>query len=466
MVFLLKDLLQEVIDKRPDGVHVEARYHQRKKIEVRSDKGKLQKALVDDFAGIGIRVLVDGAWGFASTSKLDKSTVKETFNDAVAAAKNLAPSMKEKIELAPIKPITGVFKSLGKDPLENHSIEERVKLVVETDKNVLGADEKIKGSLIFLREYHNHRIVMNSDGSNVEVFDTKPDFYVQAIAHDAGKMMPYMAARGHCGGWELFKLSPPKKMVDTAVSLSIKLLDAPLAKGGKHTVVMDPKVVGIISHEAIGHTVESDFVMSGSAAKGTIGKKVASEHVTMVDTGEQDYASGWLPVDDAGVKAQKTVIIEKGIMKSFLHSRFSAHHFGVEPTGSERAFEFDNEPLIRMRNTYLEPGDFKKEELFEDIKFGYYLVSPGGGQADSSAEFMFTMPETYEIKNGEIGGLVKNVTVSGNAFEVLQSVDAVAKDWRLEMGNGHCGKWQPAKVDGGGGSTRAVALLAGSVGGK
>jgi len=113
----LKDLLQTVIDKRPDGVHVEARYHQRKKIEVRSDKGKLQKAIVDDFAGIGIRVLVDGAWGFASTSKLDKSTVKETLMDAVAAARNLAPSMKEKIELAPIKPVTGVFKSLGKDPL-------------------------------------------------------------------------------------------------------------------------------------------------------------------------------------------------------------------------------------------------------------------------------------------------------------------------------------------------------------
>ncbi|HUU77664.1 MAG TPA: TldD/PmbA family protein [candidate division Zixibacteria bacterium] len=462
----MKEILQQVIDTRPDGVHVEARFHQRKKIEVRADKGKLQRAIVDDFAGIGIRVLYSGAWGFASTSKIDKASIFETFNDAFAAAKNLAPSMKEKIELAPIKPISGTFKSLGKDPLANHSIEERVKLVTDIDKKVLNADEKIKGSLIFLREYHNHRIVMNSDGSNVEVFDSKPDIYVQAVAHEAGKIMPYMDARGMCGGWEIFKISPPDKMIKTAVNTAIKLLDAPLAKGGKHTVVMDPKVVGIISHEAIGHTVESDFVMSGSAAKGKIGKKVASEHVTMVDSGEQDYASGWLPVDDAGVEAKKTVIIEKGVMKSYLHSRFTAHHFGVEPTGSERAFEYNDEPLIRMRNTYLEPGDFKREELFENIKFGYYLVSPGGGQADSSAEFMFSMPETYEIKNGEIGSLVKNVTVTGNAFEVLQSVDAVANDWRLEMGNGHCGKWQPAKVDGGGGTTRAIALVSGSVGGK
>ncbi|MFW9922716.1 MAG: TldD/PmbA family protein [Candidatus Thorarchaeota archaeon] len=462
----MKDILQQVIDKRPDGVHVEARYHQRKKIEVRADKGRLQRSIVDDFAGIGIRVLVNGAWGYASTSKLDKKTVMVTLNNAVAAAKNLAPSMKEKIELAPIKPVTGVFKSLGKDPLANHSIEERVKLVTDTDKKVLAADEKIKGSLIFLREYHNHRIILNSDGSNVEILDTKPDFYVQAVAHEAGKVMPYMEARGICGGWEIFEISPPQKMIDFSVKTAIKLLDAPLAKGGKHTVIMDPKVVGIISHEAIGHTVESDFVMAGSIAKGKIGKKVASEHVTMVDSGEQSYASGWLPVDDAGVKAQKTVIIEKGILKSYLHSRFSAHHYGVEPTGSERAFEYDNEPLIRMRNTYLEPGKFKKEELFEGIKFGYYLVSPGGGQADSTAEFMFQMMEVYEIKNGEIGDLVKNVTATGNAFEVLESVDAVANDWRLEMGNGHCGKWQPAKVDGGGGSTRAKMLISGEVGGN
>jgi len=224
---------------------------------------------------------------------------------------------------------------------------------------------------------------------------------------------------------------------------------------------MDPKVVGIIAHEAIGHTVESDFVMAGSVVKGKIGKKVASDIVTMVDTGEQDYASGWLPVDDAGVKTQKTVIIEKGILKSYLHSRFSANHFGVEPTGSERAFEYDNEPLIRMRNTYLEPGTFKRDELFEGIKHGYYLVMPGGGQADSTAEFMFSIMEAYEIKNGEVGDIVKNVSVTGNAFEVLESVDAIGTDWKLEMSNGHCGKWQRAKVDGGGGTTRAKALVSG-----
>ena len=115
----MRDLVKLAIDNRPDNVHVEARYHQRKRIEVRADKGRLQRAIVDDFAGIGIRVLVDGAWGYASTSELTNAAVLETLKNAVAAAKNLAPKMKEKIVLAPIKPVKGTFKSVGKDPLAN-----------------------------------------------------------------------------------------------------------------------------------------------------------------------------------------------------------------------------------------------------------------------------------------------------------------------------------------------------------
>jgi TldD protein len=462
----VRDLIKYVIDNRPDNIHVEARYHQRKTIEARAEKGRLQRAVSDDYAGIGIRVLSNGAWGFASTSQLDKASVKNTIKKAISAANNLAKHMQERIILAPIEPIVGSFENLGKDPLADHSIEERVQKVMAADKKVRKMDERIKGSMVWHREYQNHKLIMNSDGSDVEIRDSKADIYVNAVAQEAGKIQNYMDAFGHGGGWELYQKSPIDTMVKKSVSLAIKLLDAPLAKGGKRTVVMDPKVVGIISHEAIGHTVESDFVMAGSVVKGKIGKKVASELVTMVDSGQEKGASGWLPVDDAGVKTQKTTIIEKGILQSYLHSRFSAEHFKTKPTGSERAFEYDNEPLIRMRNTYLLPGDYNKEELFEDIKHGYYLVSPGGGQADSTAEFMFSITEAYEITEGEIGDIVKNISVTGNAFDVLESVDAIAKDWRLEMGNGHCGKGQRAKVDGGGGTTRAIALVAGDVGGK
>ncbi len=432
---------------------------------MRVDKGVLRTADSDNFAGVGIRALVDGAWGFASTSKLDKKTLDETTNDAITAAKTLSAHITEKTVLAPIKPIEGTFTSLGKDPISNHGFEERVKLALEIDKLMRDSDERIKGTISVIGVPSNHRFILNSDGTDVELRDTRPQFFIRAVASEGGKMMPHMVARGITGGWEVFQRDSLGKAAEEAVDIAIKFLDAPLAKGGKHTVVMEPSVVGIICHEAIGHTVEADLVQAGSAAKGKIGEKVASEHVTMIDSGEEKEGAGWLAVDDAGVPAGKTTIIERGIMKSFLHSRSSAHIFETDPTGNERAQEYDVEPLIRMRNTYLTPGDFSREELIEDIKFGYLLSEPGGGQADSTAEFMFSVPKAYEIVDGSVTQLVKNVTITGNAYDVLSSVDGVGKDWKLDMGAGACGKGQFAKVDGGGGLTRATAIVSGEVGG-
>ncbi|MFW9926515.1 MAG: TldD/PmbA family protein [Candidatus Thorarchaeota archaeon] len=461
----MRDLLRSIIENRPSSVHLEIRYHQRKTEEIRVDKGVLRTADSNNYAGVGIRALVDGAWGFASTSKLDKTTLNEAANDAITAAKTLSSHIKEKKLLAPIKPMEGTFSNLGKDPISNHGFEERVELALAIDKMMRNLDERVKGTITILSAPTNHRYILNSDGTDVELRDTRPQFFIRAVAAKGGKMQPHLTARGITGGWEVFHRDSLTKAAEEAVDVATKLLDAPLAKGGKHTVVMEPSVVGLICHEAIGHTVEADLVAAGSAAKGTIGEKVASEHVTMIDSGEETEGAGWLAVDDAGVRAGKTVIIEKGVMKSYLHSRSSAHEFETEPTGNERAQEYDVEPLIRMRNTYLASGDLSREELLEDIKFGYLLSFPGGGQADSTAEFMFSVPEAYEIVNGSVTKLVKNVTITGNAYEVLSSVDGVGKDWKLDMGAGACGKGQFARVDGGGGLTRATALVSGEVGG-
>ncbi|MBY8998990.1 MAG: hypothetical protein KGD60_14785, partial [Candidatus Thorarchaeota archaeon] len=141
----MRNLLRSIIDNRPSGVHLEVRYHQRKRSNVRVDKGVLRTADSDDFAGVGIRALVNGAWGFASTSKLDKKTLNETANDAISAAKNLSSSMSEGFVLAPIKPVEGTYSNLGKDPLSDHSFEERVELALELDQLMRDSDKRIKG---------------------------------------------------------------------------------------------------------------------------------------------------------------------------------------------------------------------------------------------------------------------------------------------------------------------------------
>jgi TldD protein len=223
-------------------------------------------------------------------------------------------------------------------------------------------------------------------------------------------------------------------------------------------------MVGLIAHEAIGHMVEADFVLSGSITKDKIGQKVASEKVTLVDSGQSnnaENAAGTIAVDDEGVVASRTVIIEKGVLKSFLHNRETAFHFGSEPTGNARAFEYNDEPLIRMRNTFIEPGSERFSDMIKETRHGYLVKGARNGQADANGEFMFGFQEMYSIEKGEIKELLRGASISGSAFEVLKSVDMVANDFRYDIGTGYCGKYQPAKVDGGGPHIRCTAIVGG-----
>ena len=159
--------------------------------------------------------------------------------------------------------------------------------------------------------------------------------------------------------------------------------------------------------------------------------------------------------------ADEVEIIRDGRLVSYLHNRESAAHFGVAPTGNGRAWEYSDEPLIRMRNTYIEPGTTTLEEMIASTEDGYLLDNPSSGQADSTGEFMFGAGEAWEIKNGKLGKLHREVTLSGMAFEVLGSVDAVSSEFRWDLGSGHCGKGQLAKVDAGGPYLRCKLMLGG-----
>jgi TldD protein len=217
-------------------------------------------------------------------------------------------------------------------------------------------------------------------------------------------------------------------------------------------------------HEAIGHTVEADFVQAGSVAAGKLGRRVGSELVTLCDSGTSEFydgAGGTIPVDDEGVLARKATIIENGILTSYLHNRESAAKFGIEPTGNARAWEYSDQPLIRMRNTYLEPGATTLAEMIATTKDGYLLDGPRNGQADATGEFMFGVQEARRIRDGKLAELVRGVTITGIAFEVMQTVDAVSNEFRWDLGSGYCGKGQPAKVDAGGPYIRCTALLGG-----
>jgi TldD protein len=160
-------------------------------------------------------------------------------------------------------------------------------------------------------------------------------------------------------------------------------------------------------------------------------------------------ASLAIHVDDEGTPCQDTVLIENGVLRSYLHNKDSARRFNVEPTGNARAFAFSDEPLIRMRNTAIRPGSSRLEEMIADVEDGYYLVRSSNGQADSTSEFMFGVTFGHEIKNGKLGRAIRDVTIGGIAFDMLKTVTHVSDDQSWSCG-GMCGKKQMIPVGMGG----------------
>jgi TldD protein len=432
------------------------------------EDGKLEAARSTHHSGVGVRALVDGAWGFASTSVLTRDALLRAIASARAAAKAAAahkPESQKQKAPPTVAWQNGDWFSPARAPLASKSLDEKLALVVDTERLVAKGGASITSSSARYTELIDEKFIVTSDGARVHIRDTKPELRVGAVAAMEGELQSCVEAAGHTGGFgDLFSRRTAEEMALKAVRTATDLLRAGYVDGGKKRVILAPDVVGLLVHEAIGHTVEADFVLAGSAAAGKVGQKVASDLVTLCDSGVSEYfpgAGGVVLVDDEGVPASKVTIIERGVMKGYLHNRESAERFHTQPTGNARAFEFDNEPLIRMRNTYIEPGHSKLEEMIAGVDDGYLLAGAKNGQADANAEFMFVVGEAYPIKNGKLGPLHRGTTITGDAFEVLSSVDAVGDQFAWELGSGFCGKGQPAKVDAGGPHVRCTVTLAG-----
>jgi TldD protein len=397
---------------------------------------------------------------------MSSEALTDALNKAVSSARVLADSKRNKVRgLAESKMARGRYSASVNGRLSDVSIEDKVKMVMEAEKNTRRQSRMVKTASCSYREILDHKLIANSDGAQVEICDSKPEFSVTAVARRGAESATAHEGLGITGGWnDLFGSASHLDYACKAADRATRLLEARHAKGEKTTVILDPGMVGLLSHEAIGHTVEADFVLSGSVVSDKIGVQVASELITLVDSGAQDsgrHGAGTIMVDDEGIVAAGTVIIKDGILRSFLHNRETALTFGAQPTGNARAFQYSDEPLIRMRNTYVEPRSDKLEEMIKETRHGYLVKGARNGQADANGEFMFGAEEAYLIEKGELGALARGDSISGNAFEVLKSVDMVGDCFHYDIGTGYCGKYQPAKVDGGGPHIRCTAIVGG-----
>ncbi len=362
------------------------------------------------------------------------------------------------------------FSSAGKFPLNRIIEEVPQEIYIEYLRRLDEYIEKNCPSLVSrsvsVREDSMEKMLLVSDGMDAHTAAPRSYVYVFMTAETPDGTPVDMFAP--IGGSGIFteNFTTPDKLFENVDALYNKLLEkrnGVWAEAGEKTVILGAELAGMLAHEAVGHTVEADLVAGGSVAAHMLGKRVASDLVNLTDFASEALGhTAPLPVyvDDEGTKAVDDVIIKDGILVGYINNRESAEKYGMEPTGNARAYSFSDEPLIRMRNTAILPGESSLEEMISTVKDGYYLIDTNNGQADTTGEFMFGISMGYEIKNGKLGRAILDTTLSGIAFEMLKTVDMVSCNMHWAS-SGFCGKKQPMPVGMGGPEIRCRAMIGG-----
>jgi TldD protein len=231
-------------------------------------------------------------------------------------------------------------------------------------------------------------------------------------------------------------------MCREAVDRTMILFEARRPPAGELPVVLDAGASGILLHEAVGHGMEADFNRKGTSIYSTmLGKKVAPDTVTIVDSALHPFERGALNIDDEGNATERTVLVENGIMRSYLHDRISAKHYGVKATGSGRRESFRHIPMPRMRCTYMESGPLDRQEIIESVTLGIIAETFTNGQVQIGAgDFTFYIKNGWLIEDGKVTAPIKDCNIIGNGPEALRDISMVANDMRLDTGGWTCGK--------------------------
>ncbi len=415
-------------------------------------KGNLVNNTSAKLGGISARVYKNGIFGFASAPEYDKDSIASVIKAATDNAVFL--DGKAKKGGAPLggRDIGFTAPKIGDRMPEQKYI---IDFARELDEYVAAKYPDLESRFVSGGVLIMEKLLTVSEGSDIHYIIPRGHIYIGMTKLDKNgtPIELYEPAAAYGLFDEIF--TNPKALYAAAD----KLYEQVCAKtegvhpdAGVKTCILHPDLGGMLVHEAVGHTVEADIVLGGSVAGVNMGKQVASEIVTMVDfanTYNGELCAQPVFVDDEGTPARDAVLIQNGILKSYMHNKESARHFGAEPTGNARAFAFSDEPLIRMRNTAILPGKDKLDDMIASIDDGYFLVKTGNGQADTTGEFTFSVELGYEIKQGKIARAIRDTTISGVAFEVLKTVDMLSDDMSWSC-SGMCGKKQPMPVGMGG----------------
>ncbi len=416
-------------------------------------------------AGCGIRALVGGAWGFVATSVLTRESLRSAAASAVRMAKAARAKARVRFEIDASRSFRTKEKYRTKERPSDVTTEEKLQFALERDRSAKAHDPRIGSTTSRYDDLEADRIVANSFGTLVRTRETWTLASCSAWAKSDGVTQHGHASSGSVGGFELMRVEEAQSLGNEAAAQAVRLLDSKPAPAGKFTCVLDNKMTGMLAHEAFGHACEADAVLQGaSVLEGKVGRRVADEGVSLIDDPTIKGTFGYFSTDWEGVKAKKHVLVDHGILVGFMHNLETSSRMGLKPNGSARSQGFNSPPIIRMSNTYIGPGDWKKDEIFDGLKRGLLIQGSQYGYVEpAKGQFMFKCDEAYEIRNGEVGQRYRDASLSGVILEVLNKVERIGDDFLLGD-PGYCGKsGQSARTTDGGPHLMVAGMVVGGL---
>ena len=439
--------------------YADARAVERRSQHVSTRNGRVDSVNDAETAGIGVRVLVDGAWGFACDRQLDEGGARDAAVRAVAFARASAGSARRKVELEPLAPHIGDYRTPGdRDPVEV-PLERKVELCLRAESGLHGPDIAVTSASV--RAMRERRVFRSSEGSDLfqEFFECGGGIDATAIRDGLVQIRSYPSA--HSGssaqaGWEFVEELGLDREASRVSDEAAALLRADPCPAGVTTVVIDAEQMELQVHESVGHPTELDRVYGTEAAyagtsflkPGDLGSlRYGSPHMNVTADPTTPRGLGTFAFDDEGVPARRLPIVEGGILTGFLGSRETAALIGRDLGGSMRADGWSRMPLVRMTNLHLEPGEGSLGDLLSDVDEGIYLATNKSWSIDDKRlNFQFGTQTAWEIRKGKLTRMLRDATYMGVTPIFWGSLDAVAgpDEWRM-AGLTNCGKGQPGQ---------------------
>jgi TldD protein len=387
--------------------------------------------------GVGIRVVHDEQTGYAFTEALDLQSMLEAASSAAMIAKGNNRFEDIRFELK---------KHHNRYPIQKEwtdvGIQDKVPILQKLNQNLFAADPRVIKGQVSMAHSKQSILIVESNG-NMH-FDVQPmtRLSMSCTAEQGKQRESNGASLAGREGFEFINEARLSKVCDETIARTMFLFDATPAPAGEMPIVLCAASSGILLHEAIGHGMEADFNRKNiSIYSDQLNQRIAPKGITIIDDGTKLGDRGAINIDDEGTEGKKTVLVDDGILASYMHDKISAKFYGVAPTGNGRRESFRSPPLPRMRNTYMLPGQYDPQELIQSVDHGVYAQSFTNGQVMIGAgDFTFYIKTGYLIENGKLTRPIKDTNIIGNGPEILQRTDMVGNDFAFDDGGWTCGK--------------------------